>query len=381
MAKIALITPMLQPYRLTFYKKLGLLNSENQWIIYHGVQYTEDGRPAFKGDPGFENEGFREYLFRIGPFKIVYNLGLFSALKKFNPDLVILQGIAGDITNRRVVSLAKRKNRKIILWTCGWEPGKAKGILLSFKNYLVSAFFKKADFHLTYSTTASEYAKKMGVSPDKIKTCYNGIEIDEMVKNEKSVVEKSKKIRKDYELNGYVTFLYVGGLLPEKKVELLIDGFKQLHRKYTHVKLLIVGDGPLKEKILKQIRELNDSNIYYLGRIIEGIDPYFYASDCLVLPGTGGLALNQAMFWGKTCIVSEADGTEDDLVFEGKTGYRFEKDDLRSLRDAMERRVLTKPDDLDKMSKTARILIMEKSNVNNMVKIFIDTVNDLLSYK
>lgn len=376
MKKIALITPMLQPYRITFYEKLASSNPEHEFRVFHGVSSKEEGRPNFKGETTFLNTGLKEHKYFVGPFKIVYNQGLLSEIRKFNPDLVILQGIAGDISNRMVINWASKRHKKIILWTCGWEPGLAKGSLLSFKNHLVSTFFKKADLHLTYSTKACGYAESMGVAPEKISTCYNGIEIDHLLADEDKLLLESKELIKKFELKEHITFLYVGGLIPEKRVDLLLEAFFSLRKKYTNIKLIIIGDGPLRNELESRIREMENQGIYYLGRIIDGVDPYFAASDCLVLPGVGGLSLNQGMFWGKTCIVSEADGTEDDLVIENETGYRFEKDSLESLTLAMERRILTSPEDILRMSNKSKEIILTKSNVNNMVKVFVSAINE-----
>lgn len=377
MKKIAIITPMLQPYRISFYEKLAFYDPEFQWEVYHGVSANEDGRPNFKGETKFIEKGFREHKFNIGPFRILYNKGMFSELRRYNPDIIILQGIAGDLTNRRIISWAKRKKKKTILWTCGWESGLAKGVLLKFKRFLISVFFEKANLHLTYSSKANLYTQAMGIKPEIIRTCYNGIEIDDLLSKEAEVLQKSKDIISKYELKNHITFLYVGGLIPEKRIDLLLNAFSALRQKHDKIKLLIIGDGPLKNQVSKMVSELDDKNIYYLGRIIDGVDPYFAASDCLVLPGAGGLALNQAMFWRKTCIVSEADGTEDDLVIEMETGFRFEKNNLESLKDAMERRICTSPDLVDKMSQSARNIIDTKSNVNNMVEVFMSGVKEL----
>ncbi len=173
--------------------------------------------------------------------------------------------------------------------------------------------------------------------------------------------------------------LYVGGLIPDKKVNLLIDAFIALNKKYDKTKLMIIGDGPLKKVIEDKLKEYNNPNILYLGRIIQGVDPYFAASDCFVLPGSGGLALNQAMFWRKTCIVGKADGTEEDLVADNITGYRFKKDDPESLVSAMEKRINDSPDKINAMTENAYQQIINKSNVNNMVKVFSDTLNNLLN--
>ena len=44
------------------------------------------------------------------------------------------------------------------------------------------------------------------------------------------------------------------------------------------------------------------------------LQPYFAAADLFVLPGTGGLAVQEAMAAGLPVIVAEGDGTQDDLV-------------------------------------------------------------------
>lgn len=379
MVKIVLITPILQHYRLTFYEKLSKHSEDYDLNVFFGYKMKEDGRPSYEGETKFKSTGFREHKYRILPFDIVYNWGMFSAIKKLDPDIVIMQGIAGDLTNRRIIAWAKRKKKKIIIWACGWEPGRAKSLLLKFKNALVSTFFKKAHYFLTYSTHASNYVHDMGISESIIDTCYNGIEIDEMVQNSELTLQRAGELRKELGLEGNITFLYVGGLIREKEPGLLVDAFENLRRKYDNIKLLIIGDGPLRPDLEAQMKKYDDQNIKYLGRIIRDVDAYFAASDCFVLPGIGGLALNQAMFWGKTCIVSKADGTEDDLVIEGLSGYRFKEHDLESLVSAMEKRILEKPDRLKEMGETSRRIITEKSNVNNMVDHFTKAIDKLAS--
>ncbi len=377
--KIILITPMLQPYRITFYRKLSqALAGRAELIVYHGTKKKEDGRPSYTGKVSFREKGFPIRLFIVFRLHFVVNSGMYRSLRKDDPDLVIMQGISGDLSLRKISKWIAKKKKKLVFWTCGWEPGRARGPMMTLKNKLAFLFFSRADFHLTYSTTATKYLGSIGVDPVLIETCFNGIETDGLIEESPSILDQSYKIRKDLKLDPFVTFLYVGGLIPEKRIDLLLDAFTELRRKYVNIKLVIIGDGPLRHLIEEKIKESQDPNILYLGRIIEGVDPYFAASDCFVLPGTGGLALNQAMFWGKTCIAGKADGTEDDLVLEDLTGYRFRENDLRSLMEAMERRINESPENLLKMASASRELIMGKSNVNQMVKIFSETSDRLL---
>jgi len=89
--------------------------------------------------------------------------------------------------------------------------------------------------------------------------------------------------------------------------------------------------------------------------------------------------LNQAMYWGKTCIVSKADGTEDDLVIENQSGYRFREHDLDSLVSAIERRIVEPEEKLKIMGEVSRRIIRDKSNVNNMVDKFVKAIDQLAS--
>ncbi|MBN2486809.1 MAG: glycosyltransferase [Bacteroidales bacterium] len=377
MTKIVLVTPILQHYRLTFYDKLSKTPGYDLTVFY-GYKKREDGRPSYEGETSFKSIGFREYKYRVLPFDIVYDWGMYTQIKKINPDVVIVQGIAGDLSLRRILSWAKRKKKKIIIWACAWEPGRAKGLLMKLKYKFVSTFFHKADYFLTYSTHASNYCMNLGIDKSRIETCYNGIEIEEMQKNQEKIVAAALDVRKKLELDNYITFLYVGGLILEKRVDLLVDAFARLRQKYKNIKLLIIGDGPLRPQLEEQLKKYNDENIKYLGRIVSEADIYFAAADCFVLPGIGGLALNQAMFWKKTCIVSEADGTEDDLVIENHSGYRFKRHDLDSLVSAMERRINEAPEKLSEMEDNSRRIITEKSNVNNMVSHFVNGINKLI---
>src|ERR1035437_838486 len=133
--KIILITPMLQPYRISFYNKLSkVLEDSCDLIIYHGTKEKEDGRPPFMGVVPFREKGFPIRIIKILSLTLVINIGMFKSMRKHNPDLLIIQGIAGDISLRLIARWVKKQNRKLIFWTCGWEPGRAKGWQLSLKN-------------------------------------------------------------------------------------------------------------------------------------------------------------------------------------------------------------------------------------------------------
>lgn len=379
MKKIILFSPILQHYRLTFYEKLSKASNEFELVVFHGVKKKEDGRPGFSGETNFLNKGFRQFISKSKLFHIVYNQGMLREIKKINPDILILQGIPGNLSYRQCINWAHRKGRKVIIWACGFDPGRASGVFLRFKNYLVRSYFNKADYFLTYSTNGSKYVKSFGVENSIIKTAFNGIETDNLIRNHEATIKESKRIIDELNLKDNKTFLYVGALGRSKKLDLLINAFSELRNTRNNIKLIIIGDGPDRNSLEAYLKKLDDPNILYMGRIVDGVDAYFAATDCFVLPGVGGLGLNQAMYWKKICIVGEADGTEDDLVIDNETGFRFIKDDVKSLITAMNRMLETSKEDIARMTDTGHKLILDRSNVNRMVEDFTKIIEKLSS--
>lgn len=374
--KIAFIVPIVAHYRLSFFERLINNNPEFEWCVFHGIKRKEDGRPAYSGEINFPNKIFTPKIFKIYPFGIVYNKALFSDIKDFNPDMVITTGISGDISNRQIIKWINKRGKTCILWVCSWESGNAKGLFKVIKSTLIKSYFRKATHFIAYGTHAKNYIESFGIEPKRISIAFNGIDLNVLKQNETRITDTGQKIRlKQCKSSNDFIFLYVGGLISEKRVDLLVSQFIKLNIEYNSAKLWIIGDGPLLNRLVSIAG--NNTNVTFFGRIINDVDPYFVASDCFVLPGAGGLALNQAMYWKKTCIAGFADGTEEDLVVEGLTGFRFIQGDGLSLYHAMEKAVNLPLQSRIKFGETARKIIEEQSNVDRMLEVFQSVVRKI----
>jgi glycosyltransferase involved in cell wall biosynthesis len=115
--------------------------------------------------------------------------------------------------------------------------------------------------------------------------------------------------------------LFVGAVLREKRVELILDAMELMARR--DVVLIVVGDGPYLPRVRAAAKGRPD--VVFAGSIIEGVGPYYDAADVYVLPGTGGLGLNEAMAHGVPIVTGYADGSADDLVHDGENGFRLRR--------------------------------------------------------
>jgi glycosyltransferase involved in cell wall biosynthesis len=78
--------------------------------------------------------------------------------------------------------------------------------------------------------------------------------------NEPIAEENKNEIRSKYNLPSGKIFVTASSFIPRKNIEQLINIFKE--REET---LLIIGDGPLKEKYIQLIQENNSKNIIMMS--------------------------------------------------------------------------------------------------------------------
>lgn len=374
--RVSFITNFIPPYRKTFYEKLCAEHS-HEWQVLRGRVDAETGRPDYRGPIAAPTVQVDNVERAIGPYTLRYQAGAWREVRAFRPDVLVLLGMVGNLSNWLLLAWARLTGRRVIVWACGWEPQRPGSLALRVKQAMLRAYFGLADRALLYSTKGLDYLASCGADRRRMRVCFNGIEIEDLVRDEPRIQQEAAALRRTHADPGDFVFLYVGGLLDEKRVDLLIDAFAPLRRADARLRLWLVGDGPAAAALRQQAGASGVPGIAFFGRIIDGVDPYFAAADVFVLPGLGGLAFNQAMFWRTPCIGSEADGTEDDLVIDGKTGFRFAAGDRDALQAAMQRAVDTDPAEMAAVAERARQVIVERSNVDSMVGVFHDELTRL----
>jgi len=117
--------------------------------------------------------------------------------------------------------------------------------------------------------------------------------------------EKVREIKDKYGItNQEFTIIFVGRLAQEKNIEFLLEAHQKIiERTGFNIKLLIVGDGPDKEKYINITRKLNIyDKVIFTGKIPqEEIQYYYQCADLFVTASnteTQGLTVIEAMAAG-----------------------------------------------------------------------------------
>jgi glycosyltransferase involved in cell wall biosynthesis len=240
-------------------------------------------------------------------------------------------------------------------------------------------FLANSDAGIAFNTAAKAYyIKKYDYPSEKIFVATNLIDTDKVELERRYFSPMVITKRQELGLKGMKTVLFVGCLEPAKRVDCLIRAFAAIQPKVANVVLLIVGDGSARSDLEKLSVELKLDNVIFLGRHITDANLYFMLGDIFVLPGLGGLAISQAMSHGLPVISGKADGTELDLIINGKNGYILSSNNPVS--EISQKLVMLLLDDSlrIKMGRESRRLISEKFNINRTASIFAQTVRSVL---
>lgn len=142
----------------------------------------------------------------------------------------------------------------------------------------------------------------------------------------------SNSIRQKYQIAADTPLLLtLSRLAFEKDIDKLITAFKTIREKVTGVKLLIVGDGPARESLEAQVKELGlTTDVIFTGEIENKYVGEFYrAADLFVstsISESQGLTYIEALAAGTRVIAYKSPYTEK-LLDDPALGAVFETDE------------------------------------------------------
>ncbi|HEX7975289.1 MAG TPA: glycosyltransferase family 4 protein, partial [Anaerolineales bacterium] len=146
-------------------------------------------------------------------------------------------------------------------------------------------------------------------------------------------------------------------------------------------RLWIVGDGPERAALEGLAAEIYPQAEFAGARHGADLEPYFAAADLFVLPGTGGLAVQEAMAHGLPVIVADGDGSQNDLVRppgagRAENGWLAPPDDQNALQEVLQA-ALSDPRRLRSMGAESYRIVSEEVNLEAMAAAFVEALDQV----
>jgi glycosyltransferase involved in cell wall biosynthesis len=148
----------------------------------------------------------------------------------------------------------------------------------------------------------------------------------------------AKEFKRELNIEGDIfVYGYLGRLLEVKGADLMIDSFYQIQKKLDKVMLLIVGDGPEREKLQSLVDGygINDKVIFTGYR--KNVYDYMNIFNCFILPSVREglpIAVLEAMAMRKPVITTPVAGLKK-LIKNGFNGIMLEQRTKEKLYEAM----------------------------------------------
>lgn len=243
------------------------------------------------------------------------------------------------------------RNKKLVLRVAGdyaWEQGTQRwGVSDSLDQFVKEhdkyswkvKLFKKIQSYVAEGAyrivVPSEYLKKIvttwNVVPEKISVVYNGFHV--------SVTKALKpSIRKKLSLSGEV-IVSSGRLVPWKGMVEVVSMMPDILKSIPTAYLVIIGDGPERERIEKEISKLKlEDHVRLTGRLSQDeLFEYIKAADVFVLntayEGLSHLIL-ETMSIGTPVVTTDVGGNPE-VIEHGRSGALLTPNDKESFVEAI----------------------------------------------
>ncbi|MCS7140492.1 MAG: glycosyltransferase family 4 protein [Candidatus Nezhaarchaeota archaeon] len=281
---------------------------------------------------GFHSSDFPSWVHQ-------FNLNMVEAALEEGGDFSIIH--AHDwLTATAGIALKHILRRPLISTMHSTEYGRRGGLIRD----VLQRHIHDMEWWLTYESwkvivcsnyMKSELRRSLSVPDDKVVVIPNGVN-PISIPTFTNLHEFRRKYAEDWEK----IVLFVGRIVYEKGPHTLIDATLQLLSRRQDLKVVIVGEGPMRKELMNKVDRSGFKHKFYFTGFIEDIEltRLYMVSDVAVFPSLYepfGIVALEAMSAGKPLIVSDVGGLSE-IVVDGFNGLKVPVGDVNALSSALE---------------------------------------------
>ena len=302
--------------------------------------------------PGIKNiyvQKFKFIPFRFIESFIVVLIARMKGYKNFYTHYCYIGGVNAAIISRIF-------GGKSYYWNCAmnWLFKKKDSSKIGYKLSL-----KLSHYLVTGSEGMKQgYIEHYHLSPERVKIMPNWINL-ERFKSENSPSQKGEVSPR---AEKFKTLLFVHWLSKRKGADMIVPIMNNLKFKIKNLKLLVVGDGPYKEQLLKEIKDNNLEDYIEIVGVVPNKDlPQYYAqSDIFIMP-------------------SMEEGFPHVLLETMAIGVPYVASDVGAVREMspeIAQRFLVKPHDVEMFAHKIETLLSDEKTYNDFRKEELEKVKE-----
>jgi glycosyltransferase involved in cell wall biosynthesis len=357
--KLAIQQRVLTPYRAAFFDLLAQA-CDGGLSVLAGTPRPEESIATVRELQAAHFTFAHNLHLLSGPLYLCLQRGLVPWLEERDPDALIVEANPRYLATSSALRWMKQRGRLVLGWGLG--AGASGGPFSALRASRRAAFLRRFDALITYSQRGADEYAVLGFPKDRIFVAPNAA----------SPRPAAPMPLRPPAFDGKPTVLFVGRLQARKRIDDLLQACAFLGEA-LRPRLVIVGDGPERARLQELAKRVYPSAEFPGAKHGAELAPYFSAADLFVLPGTGGLAVQEAMSYGLPVVMGRGDGTNDDLV---RPANGWQVPDPAALRDVLQQ-ALSDAARLRRMGAESYRIVREEINLERMVGIFVEALNSL----
>lgn len=320
---VLIIQGQMKQYRIPFFMRLrdALRSDHISLRVAYGEIPQKDGRNDEADLPA--ELGLKVSTYPLFSRRILYHPLLRATAAA---DLVIAEQANKHLLNYLLVILSVLGCKRVAFWGLGENKDEGRS---EFSEWVRRQVANKVDRWFAYTAGTKAYLASNGVAERKITVVYNAVDTQEFSHQLAAIDEREiAHAKRQFEIQDQDRVgLFVGALLPDKGLGLLVESAKLVKKSVPGFHLFIVGGGPERE--MAQVAGQNLPWIHFVGpKFGREKAIFFKMADALLLPGRVGLVILDAFAAGLPLITVDVPhhGPEMEYFANGKNGLLAKND-------------------------------------------------------
>ena len=306
----------IQAFIMNVYRKIVLEDIQFDFLTFRNHKQDFEEEIHSLGGHVYKIPGRRD--------GVIKNIVALNKFWKEHPEYKVVHYETSSASDLAPLYTAKRagiKTRIIHCHSTRAPGGKIQTWIHYVNKRLISRY---ANIYMACGKAASEWLYGGTNCLSKCIIIYNGIDVDKYTFDE----SKRINIKNELGLNNCGVVGHVGRFSAVKNHKFLIDIFQEIKRKEPSAKLMLVGDGDLRQEVSNQVTHygLQDS-VVFLG-IRNDVNLLLQAFDVMVFPSLHEgfpVTIIEAEAAGLPCVIS--DTITEEVMIKGNIKRRSLQDD------------------------------------------------------
>ncbi len=325
----------------------------------------------------FVEEGIKVFRLKT-PFEIqlqMWMVGLEKRIQELKPDLVIMHNIV-CFSAIRVARLKRKVGNFKLIYTDSMTFANSLSrlkILYPLFEWVFSPLIQKsADALVAISPATKTFMHlRYGIPLERIVIIPLGAD-DELFRFD-AIARQELRNRFNIKESD-ILFIYVGRIVPYKRLHWLIEAAANLMTKYSNIRVMLVGGGSQSdiEKLKQAVKtkKLEAKFAWHEAVPNEQLYKVYSAADVAVWPYGASIGMREAIACGLPIIIGE--NSNETEVIEYKNGLTSREEDIPDLSQQMEK--LLDNQLRGEMSRNSRKLVEDKLNWKTIAQQFIEVI-------